>query len=63
MTDWLNKEDLQRFANDLPDDAVLCPFCRSRMELMEGDKGYVYGCRNEMCLFEEEIPQETVLNA
>ena len=62
MSDWLNKEDLQRSANGLPDDAVLCPHCCSRMELMEGDNGLVYQCRNEMCLYEDEIPQQTVLN-
>jgi len=63
MPEWLTKGDLQDFVNTLPDDAVLCPYCYSRMDLMEGDETYTYVCRNEMCLYEEEIPVETILNA
>lgn len=63
MADWLTKADLQNFVNTLPDDAVICPHCCSRMNLYVTDEGYAYSCPNLMCLYEENIPQETVMQA
>lgn len=59
VKDCFTKEELLRWANSLSDDAVLCPHCLSVMSKMEGNKGMVYVCRNEMCLFEEEIENGT----
>jgi len=63
MPGYLTKSDVAEWLETVPDDAVICPHCKATMGLMEGDEGYSYQCRNEMCLYEEEIPQKIVLQA
>jgi len=55
IKDCFSKQEVLDWASTLPDDAVLCPYCLSVMSKMEGDEGMIYTCRNEMCLFEQDV--------
>jgi len=57
----LTKADLQRYVSNLPDDAVLCPTCCSRMRIYDSEQGDVYGCPNMGCHNEEQIPVDQQL--
>lgn len=63
MGDWLTKADLQKFVDRLPDDAILCPTCLSRMYVYAGDQGNFYSCPNLQCLNQAMIPEEAVAEA